>query len=242
MKAINELLMESIFDEDDNMNDIDKNSLLYGFLNWLLKTIDKYDKRFGKYSIGDVMKYVKQYDIVTVDKSTIIINFENLKKAPNPKDENEMFGMMGACDLLSHTNMKLSTEFFPKHLKKLIFSNNVVISLYGNDLSGVDIECNGVIRIRCQSKGDIMFGNISCDLLDISDSSHNQHDIKSISFKHDSNIKELDILECYGLEDLKGNDLDIKHISMEDYFIKNYLVKHKIIKQIPNISIRIHRG
>jgi hypothetical protein len=241
MKAINELLMESIFDEDDNMNDIDKNSLLYGFLNWLLKTIDKYDERFGKYSIGDVMKYVKQYDVVTVDKSTIIINFENLKKAPNPKDKNEAIGMMGATDLLSRNNLKLSTEFLPKQLKKIIFTNNVVISLYGNDLSDVDIECNGIISIRCQSKGDIAFGKISCDLLDISDSSRNQRDIKSISFKQDSNINTLDIMECYGLEDLKGNDLDIKHINMEDYFIRNYLVKHKIIKQIPNISIITHR-
>lgn len=242
MKAINELLMESIFDEDDNMNDIDKNSLLYGFLNWLLKTIDKYDKRFGKYSIGDVMKYVKQYDIVTVDKSTIIINYENLKKAPNPKDKNEEFGMMGAIDLLSLNNLKLSTEFLPKHLKKIIFVNNVVISLYGNDLSDVDIECNGIIYLRCQSKGDIMLGNISCNSLNISDFSRSQRDLKSISFKHNSNINALNVTACYGLEDLKGNDLDIKHITIEDYFIRNYLVKHKIIKQIPNISIITHRG
>lgn len=234
-------ISESVFDEDDNMNDIDKNSLLYGFLNCLLKTIDKCDKRFGKYSIGDVMKYVKQYDVVTVDKSTIIINYENLRKAPNPKDKNEEIGMIGAADLLSLNSLKLSTEFLPKLLKKIIFTNNVVISLYGNDLSDVDIECNGIISIRCQSKGDIAFGKISCNFLDISDSSYNQRDIKSISFKQDSNINTLDIMECYGLEDLKGNALDIKNINMEDYFIRNYLVKHKIIKQIPNISIRTHR-
>lgn len=233
-------ISESVFDEEDNMNDIDKNSLLYGFLNCLSKTIDKYDKRFGKYSIGNVLNYVKHYDIVTVDKSTIIINYENFKKAPNPKDRNEEIGMLGAVDLLSPQNMKISTDFLPKNLKKIIFNNNVVISLYGNDLSNLDIESNGIIYIRCQSKGDIMFGNISCDLLDISDSSHNQRDIKSISFKPDSNINVLDLRECYGLEDLKGNDLDIKHITIEDYFIRNYLVKHKIIKQTPNIAIRTH--
>lgn len=123
-------ISESVFDEEDNMNDIDKNSLLYGFLNCLFKTTDKYDKRFGKYSIEDVLKYVKHYDVVTADKSTIIINYENFKKAPNPKDKNEEFGMVGAVDLLSHTNMKLSAEFLPKHLKKIIFVNNVVISLW----------------------------------------------------------------------------------------------------------------
>lgn len=83
-----------------------------------------------------------------------------------------------------------------------------------------------------------MFGNISCDLLDISDSARDQRAIKSISFKQDSNINALDLTECYGLEDLKGNKLDIKHITMEDHFVKNYLVKHKIIKQMPNIAIR----
>lgn len=232
-------ISESVFDEEDNMNDIDKNSLLYGFLDCLLKTLNKYGKGSPKYTVEQVFNYVKRHDIVTVDKSEVTINYNNYCNSPDPTDKYSIYGLRGAYDLLCRGWINLSPDYLPKQLKKIIFKDyDVTIILYGINLSNIDIECNKSISIRCQSKGDIMFGNISCDLLDISDSSHNQRDIKSISFKHNSNIDTLDVTECYGLEDLKGNDLDIKNINMGDYFIRNYFTKHKITKLTPNISIR----
>jgi hypothetical protein len=231
---------ESIFDEDDNMNDIDKNSLLYGFLDCLLKTLNKYGKGSPKYTVEQVFNYVKQHNIVTVDKSEVTINYKNYCDAPDPTGRYEVYGLRGTVDLLCRGWINLSTDYLPKQLKKIIFKDyDVVIILYGINLSNTDIECDKSISIRCQNEGDITLGNIICDSLNISDWSNNERDgVKSISFKQNSNINKLDIANCLGIENIFANNLDIKYLNMNIRSIQNYLTKRKITKQIPNISVR----